>query len=64
MLYQTHIAYVPERKEWCCLIRNKLTNIVVTLGCFHFEAQAKRWAKDAIKRKAWRDASELPDMYG
>jgi hypothetical protein len=64
MFYRSYIAFVPDRKEWCCVIRNELTNTVVTMGCFHYEAQAVRWSKDAIKRKAWRDASELPDIYG
>ena len=63
MLYRSYIAYVPDRGEHVAIIVNRLTNTQVTIGCFHYRAEAERWTKDCIARKAWRNASELPDLY-
>ncbi len=62
-LYAAHIARHPLNgvPMHIVLIQNRLTKQVLTCGTFHFEAQAKRWALDTIKRRAWRNASELPD---
>jgi hypothetical protein len=64
MLYQSKVAFVPERREWLAVISNRITRKVVTVGCFHYHAQAALWVADCLRRKAWRNASELPDIYG
>jgi hypothetical protein len=64
MFYRSQVAYVPERKQWVAVIINRLTRQAVTLGCFNYRGEALRWSQDCIKRKAWRDCSELPDAHG
>ena len=64
MFYMGRIAFVDERNQWVAVVINRLTRKVVTLGCFTYRGEAKRWVQACIKRKAWRDWSELPDVYG
>jgi hypothetical protein len=64
MLYRGKISFVDERNQWVAVVVNRLTRKAVTLGCFTYRGEAKRWVQDCIKRKAWRDCSELPDVYG
>jgi len=64
MFYMGRIAFVDERNQWVAVVINRLTRKVVTLGCFTYRGEAKRWVQDCIKRKAWRDCSELPEVDG
>jgi hypothetical protein len=37
--------------------------VTVTVGTMPTEAEMNEWLDDAIARRAWETASELPDMY-
>jgi hypothetical protein len=37
--------------------------VAVTVGIMLTEAEMNKWLDDAIARRAWETASELPDMY-
>jgi hypothetical protein len=63
MLYKFLLHWQDDSQTWIVVVINRITQQAVTVGVFNWRAEAIRWAKDAIKRRAWRDGSELPDAY-
>lgn len=61
--YKARIAQTPDSREWLVIVYNRFTGRVLTVGCFDSLPQAGFWAGDTINRRAWRDDSELPDIY-
>lgn len=63
MLYRAKIGQDLDKSRWIVAIQNRFTKKCVTIACFAYKAECVRWAEDTIRRKAWRDGSELPDMH-
>jgi len=56
--------YVADKAGFAVLVWSEVRKPEVkTLAEFGHLDNAKRWAEDCLTRKAWLDASELPDRY-